>query len=241
MSYINSNHKPLIFIGSSLGMLKHLDVCIDHNISVHGLIDQDYYGNTDSLHGVPVIDSEISFNDPEKLKYYQENFVFFCATTWLPTTDEISIRNQIKRQQHLSLLDEKNLPTISLVSRCAYISHSAKIGKGVFVDAFSHLEPGVVFDDYVSAYPQSFVGHDTTVGRNSVIQRQTRIKSYVTIEKNVYFGTNALIAKPHITISENTFVHEGIILYRGTVANEIVHMEGRNLKRVYNETAFEVK
>ena len=72
MDYINNNQKPLIFIGSNAVMGKLLDICDEHGILVAGIIDNDYYGNQDSVNGVPVIDTEHSFNNLEKLNYYKD-------------------------------------------------------------------------------------------------------------------------------------------------------------------------
>ena len=61
-------------------MPKFTEICEDAGITVHGIIDNDYFGNTDYIDDIPVIDTEFSFSDLEKLKYYRDNFNFFCAT-----------------------------------------------------------------------------------------------------------------------------------------------------------------
>jgi NDP-sugar pyrophosphorylase family protein len=214
-------------------MYEYLEVCESHGIQVHGIIDQDYYGNTDSICDIPVIDSEAIFDDVEKLRYYKDNFNFFCATNWLPMKIPATIRNREKRNKLLAIIDDNNLNCISLTHKMADVSKSAEIGCGVYIDAFVSIEPKIVCGDYVNIYSHAAIGHNTTIGRNCVFQRRVSVSSDCVFGENVFFGLAVKQFRTHVTFGSNTFIHEGVCIKRGTEENEIVSFDMGNQRRVY--------
>lgn len=228
----NDRSRPVIFLGTSDSMSRLVDVCNINEINVKGIIDSDYYGNTPNISNIPVIDTEESFSNPEKLKYYRENFNFFCATNWTPEPNLISQRNREKRLRHINILDTLELTVISIVDPWSRISESATIGRGVFIDCFTIIENGCNIGDYVSVYGQSGIGHHTKLMRNTVIQRYCSIAGGCTFEPNNYVGTSVKALKTGAVFGENTVIHECIYIRRGTVNNEIVKQHGKNMKRV---------
>ena len=187
VDHINDNSKPLIFLGSNIALEVFSDACEHLNIQVHGIIDKDYWGNTESYCGVPIIDTEESFNDASKLQYYRDNFNFFCATNWIPTTDVVSVRNRLKRDNFIKLIEDHNLNCISIVDPCAKILKSINIGRGCFIDGYINILPRVTVGDYTNIYTFSHVGHDTVIGKNCVIQRHCAVPSDSIVEDNVFF------------------------------------------------------
>lgn len=222
MSHVNNNSKPLIFLGSNAVMGKLLDICDEQEITVNGIIDNDYFGNRDSVGGIPVIDTEESFNDPKKLNFYKSSFRFFCATNWTPLKDQISVRNKNKRQHLINLIKQYDLDTISLVSKTASISPRAVIGKGAFIDTLSVLEPGVTIGDFTNIYAHVLIGHDMKIGENCVVQRKSIVAQESIVEDNCFFGPCVTAIKSKVIFKKGTFVQEGIYIKRGTVEDEIV-------------------
>ena len=230
--HINDNSKPLVFLGTNYAMYKLAEVCEQYDITVAGIIDKDYWGNTKTICGIPVIDSEDVFNDSDKLANYRKNYNFFCATNWIPTNDPISNRNRNKRMYLLDLIDQLELNCISLVDNMASLSKHAIIGKGVFLDAFTLVEPEVIVGDFSNIYSYSGLGHNTKFGRNCVVQRHCSIAGDCTFEDNVFLGTAVKALKTGAVFGEGTFIHEGIYIRRGTVASEVVSITGVNQKRI---------
>jgi acetyltransferase-like isoleucine patch superfamily enzyme len=226
------NTKPLIFLGSNSVMELYSETCDENGIVVAGIIDSDYYGSRDTVCGIPIIDSESSFENPEQLAYYRENFVFFCAVNWQPVDTEINQRNRKKRQHYIDLINQHDLTCINIIDQRAKVSPSAQLGKGIYVGEFATLDPRVQIGDFVNIYGQCHIGHDTQIGVNSVIQRRCSLVGELTVESNVFVASNVYLLKNHARIGQGTFVHECIYLRRGTVANEIVSLQGANLRRV---------
>jgi carbonic anhydrase/acetyltransferase-like protein (isoleucine patch superfamily) len=231
-SHINDRSKPLIFLGTNSCLGKYIDVCKEHNIKIHGIIDTDYYGNTPFIDDLPVIDSEDGL--VEKIEFYKQ-FNFFCATNWLP--EKTSSRNTTKRYRQIDLLDQLGVNVISLADSKAKISTTCIIGRGSFIDCFALIEPHCVIGDYINIFAYVGLGHHTTVMRNSVIQRHCSIAGNCVFESNTYIGIAVKALKTGARFGANTFIHECVYIRRGTIPNEIVSLHGENMSRVHQADA----
>jgi len=228
----NSDQRPLILLGTNVNLYHQVEMAELNGMKVVGVIDSDYYGNTDTICDVPVIDTERVFDDPERLAHYRENFQFFCAVVGLPEKNPVTMRNYEKRLMLLDLIDQHDLPCVSLVSPHASISSLAKIGKGVFIDHFVTIEAKVELEDYVSVYGYSMINHFTKVGRNTQFHRYSSIGSFCTVGENSHFSPMSRALKAKLKFGKNTWIQQGISIMRGTVENEIVSVDGNNTRRV---------
>lgn len=235
LPHCNDNTRPLILLGSCTNLTKIKDVCDHHSIEIAGIMDHDYFGNTSNLSGIDVIDSEENLSDITKFKYYQKNYNFFCATTWMPEKNPASIRNREKRQRLLDTINAKKLSTISLIDSSARISSDSVIGRNVFIDAFVLIETAATIADHSNIYAYSAIGHHATVMKNCVIQRRCSIAGDCVLEDDTYIGTYVKILKPGARFGSGTFINECIYIRRGTVPGEIVSRNSENQKRVYLE------
>jgi acetyltransferase-like isoleucine patch superfamily enzyme len=235
MDHINDNSLPLIFLGSNCVLEMYVQLCDSLGIKIHGIIDKDYFGNTDQIEGIKVIDSQDSFNNKDLLNYYKQNYNFFCAVNWTPVLNDVAVRDKEKRHHLIDLIDHHQLNCISLVDKNAVLPMSTKIGRGCFIDKYIDILPRVSIGDFTNLYTLSHIGHDTTIGRNCVIQRYCAVPSYAQLENNVFFSSAVKALKNSVTFGENTFIHEGIYIKRGTVKNETVSMYGKNLQRLVSQ------
>jgi UDP-3-O-[3-hydroxymyristoyl] glucosamine N-acyltransferase len=235
LTHINNNSKPLIFLGSNSNLYKLTQVCTERGIKVAGIIDSDYYGNTEEICGVPVIASQECFNNAERLQYYRTHYNFFCATNWMPMTDAVTARNRQKRSELIALIEQYNLECVSLINPRAEVSPHAIIGRNVYVDCFVLVEACATLCDYSSVYAYTGVGHHSTIGRNSIVQRHVSLTGSTHIGADVYVSIASKLLKGDAVISDGTFIQEGITLHRGTVPNEVVSLTGINTRRVTSQ------
>lgn len=224
--------RPLIFLGTNWVMEVLTETCAENGITVAGIIDHDYWGNRDHIAGIPVIDSEVSFKDPDRVQYYRDNFVFFCAVNWQPVADAVSQRNRDKRKKFIDLIKQHRLNCVNIIDQRAKVSPSAQLGHNIYIGDFTTIDPRVQIADFVSVYGQCHIGHDTVIGENSVIQRRCGLVGELTVESDVFVASNVCILKNHSRIAHGTFVHECIYLRRSTLPNEVVSLDGANLRRV---------
>ncbi len=234
-NYINDKSRPLIFLGTTIAMLKLVEVCEDHGITIAGIIDDNYFGNTDIFRELPVIDTENSFDDLAKAEYYRDNYNFFCAVNWSPETANHAIRNTTKRKNFIQLIKKHNLNCISIVDRTARVSPRSKLGRNVYLDAHVMIEPSCTIGDFTTVYYNTTIGHDNVIGENCTFQRQCIVNGKNIVGDNVYFGPCVRAMKPGATFSAGTFVHEGIYLRRGTLANEVISLNTVNQSRVVHQ------
>lgn len=230
--HCNDTSRPLIFLGSNINIDKLADVCRATGIEIAGIIDNDYWGNTSSVSGIPVIASETCFEDPEQLHKYRTQYNFFCATNWSPETDATTTRNRDKRKRLIDLIDHLQLPCISLVDPMARIASSAQIGRDVYVDAFVLIESHCELHDHSTVYAYTGLGHHTQLMRNSVIQRHCAIAGECVFEPDVFLGNAVRALKTGARFGRGTFIHEAVYIRRGTIPNEIVGLGGKNMSRI---------
>lgn len=230
--HINNNSRPLVFLGTNSNMYKYIEICSLNNIEVAGIIDSDYYGNTEEFCGIKVIAPDTIFDDPTGLEEYRNQYNFFCAVNWTPMQDPVSIRNKSKRDMYLDLISEKKLSCISIVAPMSFVAPSVTIGNGCFIDNMVHIESGVTIGNYVNVYAKTHIGHHATIGDNTVLQRMCVAPSESFVEKDVYFGPMVKALKDGARFGTNTFIHEGVYIRRGTVPGEVVTLQGEGLKRV---------
>lgn len=232
-SFVNDKSKPLVFVGSSITMYTLTELCEDLGIEVAGIIDSDYYGNTDQICGIDVIASEQQLaNNPEQLDLYRSKYNFFCATNWIPVQTPVDIRNREKRNRLIDFIEHNQLSAITLIDPSAKISKYTKIGRGVLLDAYVLTQANSEIGDFSTIYYNVFIGHDCVVGRNCVFQRQSLLAAESIVGNDVYIASWSKAMKDGGRIGSGTFVQEAIYLKRNTVENEVVSLNGANTCRV---------
>jgi NDP-sugar pyrophosphorylase family protein len=224
---INNITKPLIFLGSNSNIYKLYELCETIGYQITGIIDDDYHGQG-HYKNIPVVGKE------EELEKFQDH-QFICATNWIPGNDSITIRNREKRNRQIDLLDQKAVDLATVISPLAQVSKYAKIGQGVIIDAFCLVEPNADIDNHVVMHTHSGVGHDSKIGRNTILQRYVQITGNVQVEENVYLGISSKVLRSEVTVSKNTFIHPCLLLLRGTTENEEVSLAGKDLRKVYQQ------
>lgn len=211
--------KPLIFIGTNSNLQIYVDVARRQGYTIAGIIDQDYFGNTKELQGLLVIGSEVEFNDPKKLKHYQDNFDFFIATNW--TVDPNHKRDVIKRQWQINLVRELNIKCTNLIDPTTTMSSDIKLGQGIFIGSHVAIEPDVQIDDFVQIWYQVGIGHGSRIGENTIIQRQCGFSAV--IGKNCYIGMwNKIFNINMVHIGDNAILYPALYVARNVESGEIV-------------------
>jgi acetyltransferase-like isoleucine patch superfamily enzyme len=230
--HINNNSRPLILLGSNSNLFKILEACEDHGISVHGIIDSDYFGNTESMCGVPIIDAQSCFDDQARCDYYKSNFNFICVTNWNPEKNPVDIRNRKKRTELINYIEKYQLNTISIIDKSSAVSRHAVIGHNVFIDSLCSVAPESVIEDHCFIGSMSGISHHVHIHKNCVVQGDCRVLTHCVLHSDTYFGIGVRALKPGSVFGENTFIHEMVYIRRGTIPNEIVSFAGENLSRV---------
>jgi UDP-3-O-[3-hydroxymyristoyl] glucosamine N-acyltransferase len=93
------------------------------------------------------------------------------------------------------LLDmvEKMKPQKKGVESMAYVSDKAKLGKDVYIGAFSYIDDNVVIGDSSKIYPQAYIGDNVVIGDNTIIYAGARIYPGCRIGNNCIIHAGAVI------------------------------------------------
>ena len=132
----------------------------------------------ESIHGVPVVDSNINLFKKSSLK--GELFA-------------VSVGNNLIRQDLSNKIRERGGLIPTLIHPSAIISKYAVLEEGVVVHANSVVQADAIIEvDSVVCYNVS-VTHTTKVGKGCYLAFGSTIGAYVTIHDNVFIGQSAAI------------------------------------------------
>jgi UDP-3-O-[3-hydroxymyristoyl] glucosamine N-acyltransferase len=129
------------------------------------------------------------------------------------------------REQICNFIDNNNLNCLSYIHESAFILEDAKIGKGVFIGPFNVIQDSII-GDYCGIDCYCLVGHDSNLGRNSILHPGTMISGNVVVGNNCTFGLkssvlNRISITDNVTISAYTNVTKSIDIsgvYVGSIA-----------------------
>lgn len=239
------NRRPLIFVGSRVMMLELASIAELNNIEILGILDHHYFGNQDSICGIPIIGDErqlLNSNNPE-MKQLLRTCDFFPAN-W--HNGEQKNRNRPSghdlRINRINLLDRSGASVINLIHPSSSVAHhhllkykDYQIGRGVFIDAnVHHSVCNVKIGDYSAFMAGNICGHDVTVGRNVLVAGSTHLFD-CTINDNAFIGIyshiNPYYKKGAISIGKNATIWHSATVKKDVPDNCMYTTTGRILKK----------
>lgn len=218
-------NKPLIFIGSNSAITSFADAATRQGLTVAGILDKDYYGNTSHIKKIPVIGSEQELLDPNNNLI--NDYDFFIATNWNPFFQ----RDIDKRKYLIDLVETAGIKCINLIDPSVYVESDVELGHGIHIGYGCMIGFESRIDDFVQIHFHSALGHCTTVGKNTVIQRRCGV--YGIIGKNVFVGQATQIHSSRLlTIGDDAVIDQGLYLSRSVAQGERVSLTKDSI-RVY--------
>lgn len=212
--------KPILFLGESRQISDLLDTCHLLKLEVAGIIDQDFYGNTEAVDGIPFVGSENDV-DWQQLK---KDYDFFISINPVPGVP----RNVEKRKRFINLVDQHGLTCANILDPQSRISSRAKLGQGIFVGFGACISPHVEVGDHCQLHYLAGVMHDCVLGRNVIVNRAAGVVSWVTIGNNVYLAPFSRILHAK-TIGDDSVINSGVLVFRDVEPGETVRITGRKV------------
>ena len=96
------------------------------------------------------------------------------------------------------------------ISKQAFISLKAKLGKNVAVGPFAIVEDNVIVGDDTIIYGNSYIGHDTKIGVKSIIYPNVSIRERITIGNRVVIHCGTVIGSDGFGFAKIRGVQEKI-------------------------------
>lgn len=213
--------KPIVFLGSSDQIIEMKETCDLLGLKVAGIIDDDYYGNTTDLNGIPYIGGETTV-DWTSLRLDHD---FFIPVNPIPNIP----RNVAKRRQMIDLVERLHLPCVNIIDPQSRVSPSAKLGKGIFVGYSAYVAYQADIADHCQVHYNAAVAHNVVMGKNTILQRAGVITSDVTTGENVYIGLCARVLLTGSTVGADACIVSGVLVFRDVEPGEMVNISGRKI------------
>jgi len=211
--------KKLIILGHSQNIQRILDLA-NAQYDVEGIVDDNYFGNTEQLNGLPIIGTEKNINPV--LDQHNDAEFFISTPLTFGATESQKYSNQ-KRLRFIELVDQLQLPMTNFIHPTAIVPSTTVFGKGIFIDAYTVLQNYVVLNDFVFVKEQVCIAHHTVIGKNTNISTQCYISSHVNIGQNCFIGIKSSIvtSDSELHIGSNSATHPGVIVHRNLPENSI--------------------
>ena len=191
--------KPLIFLGSRMGMAQLATVAEDMGYQIEGILDFQYHGNTDRISNIPVIGNDLWLMDKENTQAQEwlNGCDFFVADYFGGSKTEM--RSWTLRKRRIQMLEELGIDSPNLIHpsnnlaglTSKYTDGSLKIGKGNFFDEDVVIhQDNVTIGDYCCLTWGSRVSHGSIVGNNVIFCPNT-FYQFCNIGNDVFLGMNS--------------------------------------------------
>lgn len=117
-----------------------------------------------------------------------ENKNFSTSLRYIVASGIIQIRRKM-----INFIEEKGLMAGSFISKHAYVSKMAKIGKGAIITPFSAIGGNPVIGDYILMNGGAKVGHHAILGDNIVIGPGAGVLGHCILGNDISLGCNACL------------------------------------------------
>lgn len=228
--------KKLILVGSRRNLSDIVHTANDNGYKVVGILDEHYWGNTDSIDGVPVIGSEKELLDPlSKWRKYN----FFPANFWNGSQD-LSGKGRdggALRLERINVLEQSKVNVVNLIHPSAMFFHgkkSVQLGRGNLILGHARFTSRIQIGNYCIIDWDCNIGTDTNIGNNVIVGVGTTT-SHANIHNNARIGTHCILISrktDYVTVGENSVVYLGSTVLKDVPANSVYTMHHRIRSRV---------
>jgi carbonic anhydrase/acetyltransferase-like protein (isoleucine patch superfamily) len=236
--------RPLIFVGCRQQMRQTALLAELNNIEIAGILDHHYYGNTDSVGGVPVIGDErwlLDANNRQAQDWLQS--CDFFPANWHNGSQQLGrgLDLELLRLQRIGILEQSGANVINLIhpnsSMYGLTSKYAdfKMGRGILIDDMTWISiDSVEIGDYCAISLGTKISHHVTLGKNVMFAAENYIHS-CTVGSNTFFGMYSRISARHkisrLTIGDNCTVWAGAEVKKSIPDNKIYTHTNRILTK----------
>jgi hypothetical protein len=235
--------KPIIFVGARHAIDVPQRVAEDCGYHVIGILDKYYYGNTDTIKGIPIIGSEdqlLDMHDRQGQDWLKN--CSFALTSWWNGDQYLGhhgLDDEIVRQNRVKLLEQSGAVCPTLIHPSVKFHARAEtvtVGAGTLIDADSTFGPNMIIGNYcyidwcVSMYT------DVTIKNNVIVGAKSNL-GHVTLEDNVRIGVSSLVVpvgskqQGHMTIGKDSVVWIGCHAYKDVPDHHVWTKGDKILKR----------
>lgn len=106
----------------------------------------------------------------------------------------------------------------TLVHPRAWVSASARLGRGCVIGPFADVSAEAVAGDFVGLNAYASIGHDARVGDYSTLSGYVDLMGGVTVGARAFLGSGSRVL-PGLSIGDNCVIGAGAVMVRGAPAD----------------------
>jgi acetyltransferase-like isoleucine patch superfamily enzyme len=221
-------HKPIVFLGTSTNLEIFIRVCTLRGMTVAGIVDSDFYGNSEIRNGLPVIGGEDTFDFEAARVQYD----FFIGTPW----SSLDPRSKPKRLAYIDLIDRYQLNCATLIHPNSEVFDEAEIGPGCYIGFNAGVAHYTKIGAHTRIHNSTIVAHHTTIGKNVKICSRATLGDNVLIQPDTaVVGYGKFNNERGPIIGNNAELQFRLTVARDVEPGEIVSLAGGNNRRIYGE------
>lgn len=217
---MTNNTRPLILVGARSNFGDIISIAGKLGITIHGILDKYFYGNTAEFSGIPVIGNEdwLLDRDNQLAQTWKQDYDFFVSSWWTGSQhlNDIGLNNEQVRIDRINLVEQAEVNVISLISPEVQMlpGTNLKFGKGIMVMSFVGLNDNITIGDYSIVEWAAALSHATHLGRNVLVGVRALLSS-VTVEDNVRIGPGANIIGGMTNEKSSLIIGSGSTVWTG--------------------------
>ncbi len=160
------------------------------------------------LAGIPILKNE---ND-----IFEHNFEAISLVNGVGSLPKSTSRKKIYNK-----FNEHGYHFLQVISKYAYISSFATLGKGVQVMPGAIIQAGAVIGDNTIINTGAIIEHDCIINNHCHIAPGVTLSGQVTVGNSVHIGTGANIIQ-NISIGDNAIIGAGANIFNNVATGETV-------------------
>lgn len=129
---------------------------------------------------------------------------------WIPNSNEefaLAIAFPNIKEKIVNILKSKGAKFATVIHPTSIVGEFCHLGEGIIITPRCKISPNVIVEDFTTILGCG-IGHDAHIGAFSTLCGSCSVCGHVSIGKNVFVGTGAVIA-PSKKIGDNVFIAMG--------------------------------
>lgn len=239
-------NKPLIFIGSRVNLPEMTIAAESFGHEILGILDSQYWGNTDQLYGIPIIGDERWLMDANhhEAQQWRQHCLFHVATFHNGQQQSVidDSNSEMLRWKRIQMTAHLELDMMTLIHPDARVTgihsrySSVTIGRGTYISSGVTLSlHHVTIGDHCSIGAGTMIGHDCHIGTNTIVGPNCHV-FYITIGDNSYIGMHSMVdwrasRRQNLTVGSWSTIWAHTMIKNSVPDNHMLTPQGRCWKK----------
>jgi acetyltransferase-like isoleucine patch superfamily enzyme len=225
--------KPIALVGYRAGLDLLVDIADEMGLEIAGIFDKYFYGNTDSIDGIPFIGNEDEITDEDIRKY---DFVLSSNYAGHSNLKNFEHNGDNLRKKRIKIFKDRRLPAANLIHPTAYVSSKTYVGSSVIIARNCYIRAKSHIGDFCFLDSGSAIAHDVSLGENVILTPYSFIAGFINVGNNVMIGCGSNIVNGYgnrtMVIGDDVKIMAGSTVLKDVPDGKFVSNTGKILRRL---------